>query len=319
MLLLPTTVHPYPGATLLITRTAVATVVLSAVHLTVDAVVGRKAAERLKLNPAERIFVSEKVCSTLNAVFTSVIGFKTLFFYKNALGQRVDPYALTSVAKGGWIRAYTREFDWLFPAYLGYTIYDMGTMVVQNPPSHWTMWVHHVMGATGALAMMFGRQMSIFPAYCMITEATAIFHNFLWYYQTFVDRQPNPKPIDASTTPVPPTPPSRVTTTLLGLRAASFLALRVWCAPASLVHAVLLEHRERFPGQAVGVGSLLRASGAMVRRCVLETPWYVGVPGLVMVTMFAVLNGVWSWATVKVFLRSVGVLGKRGRRVKKDL
>ncbi|KAI8842504.1 hypothetical protein BC829DRAFT_446489 [Chytridium lagenaria] len=278
-------VHPYPGATLLITRTVGATVVLSAVHVAVDRIVGRRLAEKHKLNPAERIFVSEKVCSTLNAVFTTVIGIKSLFLFKNAAGRIVDPYA----------------FDWVFPAYVGYTLYDMCTMAVQNPPSHWTMWVHHVMGAYGGLAMMFGRQISIFPAYCMITESTAIFHNLLWYYQTFIDRPiptitdtPYPPPTPPIHTPNPPSPPPP---------SSSDFAQH----PSSRYESGM------YGDAGVGVGSFVKAAGRMVGRCLRETPWWVGVPGLVMVGGFAVLNVLWTGATVKVFLRAAGVVKKKAK------
>ncbi len=32
--------------------------------------------------------------------------------------------------------------DYAFPVYLGYSLYDMGTMVFQT--NHWTLWAHHI-------------------------------------------------------------------------------------------------------------------------------------------------------------------------------
>ncbi|KAJ3098740.1 hypothetical protein HDU97_003748 [Phlyctochytrium planicorne] len=314
-------VVPYPGASLLITRTAIATIGLGAVHIAVDTLVGKKLAEKHGLNKAERIFISEKVCSTINAVFTAVIGFRSLYFFKPCPHHRhpVDAYALNPASKGGWVKVYLKDYDWLFPFYLGYTIYDMITMAKQEPKSHWSMWVHHVMGALGGFAMMFGRNLSIFPAYCMVTEATAIFNNLLWYYQTFVE-----KPALAATNssesdskPLPPLPSttasstltkiSTTTTILHGLRATSFILLRSWLAPAAILHAIRLEHKFLPPATTSSVlNSIQRfawCSVSMVARCVTDTPWYVGVPGVVMTGMFAVLNGVWTEATVKAFLR----------------
>ncbi|KAJ3112472.1 hypothetical protein HDU96_004519 [Phlyctochytrium bullatum] len=341
--------HPYPGATLLLTRTAGTLGFLAAVHFAVDTAIGKKAAEEKGLNKAERIYISEKVCSTINGVVTAFIGLKSLYFFRDYSRQIRDPFrhaaALTVSAPhmvsrwhaarrvGGWINMYTKDFDWVFPWYLGYTLYDMGTMWFQEPKSHWTMWVHHFMGAYGALGMMFGRQMSIFPVYFMVTEATAVFHNMVWYYQTFFEKKPAPPAINSTdektvepaalATPAP-TPLDPVTTTLLHLRAASFIILRVWCAPWSIFHAVKVEHLMRHGTVAASgevvvppmtVKTFFESAGSMLTRSVNETPWYIGVPGLVMVFGFVMLNGAWTWATVKVARRRLLPGGKK--KVKK--
>jgi hypothetical protein len=39
--------------------------------------------------------------------------------------------------------AWPQLLDFAFPIYLGYSIYDMGTMYFQK--QHWTMWLHHIL------------------------------------------------------------------------------------------------------------------------------------------------------------------------------
>ncbi|KAJ3179923.1 hypothetical protein HK101_009999 [Irineochytrium annulatum] len=178
-------------------------------------------------------------------------------------------------------------------------------------------------GAAGGIAMMFGRKLAIFPAYCMITEGTAITHNLLWYVQTFTRRravQKAPTPTAPSTAsdpaavrvPAPSAqeeaqPPTELTTNLLALRAVSFVALRSWCGPWSIAEALWIE------------GGIV----PFFRKLFGEIEWWISWPGLAMITMFrygtnwfvpfgslthcivvSVLNAGWTHATIKAWLKA---------------
>ncbi|KAI9356983.1 hypothetical protein DFJ73DRAFT_821707 [Zopfochytrium polystomum] len=294
-------IYPSPGAVVLLTRSLAILVGYSFIHLSVDLLVGRRLARKWKLLQTDRVSVSEKVCSTLNALYTAYIGYKTL------LSRVYD-------GPGGALATYTADMDYFFPNYLAYSLYDIGTMLFQ-PEMHFTMFIHHGMGAYGAFGMMFFRRMSIFPSYFMITEITAVVQNWLWVEETFGasskykrqgdgheallrDEGPatktSPQAPSASggekgSSPSPKSPPTLRVVQLHGLRAVAFLLLRSWCAPFSVVHASLREggffHMLSKVSRLPGWGPL------------------VGWSGLLCVVMFSVLNILWTVATFKTFFR----------------
>ncbi|KAJ1548946.1 hypothetical protein HK405_012536 [Cladochytrium tenue] len=197
-----------------------------------------------------------------------------------------------------------------FPSYLAYSIYDLVTMAFQ-PETHWTMWVHHLMGAYGSFVMMFYRKLSIFPTYFMMTEATAVINNWLWYEETFGPSSPylsNTTTAGNSAAAAltsantkekkkhrhsRPAPNWRVVT-LSFLRAVGMLVLRSWCAPLSVVHA------------AAGTGGGLTGLVAAVNG--LEGPGAVAVAwsGLACTAAFAVLNVLWMLAAARSFAKTYG-------------
>ncbi|KAJ3303789.1 Glutathione S-transferase 7 [Blyttiomyces sp. JEL0837] len=167
-------IHPSPGAIVLLGRSAAFLTAFIIIHVFLDVVVGRAIAARWKLAMTDRVS------------FTSP-----------------DPY----MGPGGALATYTPDMDYLFPSYFGYTIYDLLTMFWQ-PETHWSMWLHHLMGAYGAVGMMFFRRMSIFPCYFMITEITAVANNLLWYAQLFSKPKPEMIPPPPPPSPFSPSGPS---------------------------------------------------------------------------------------------------------------
>ena len=49
-------------------------------------------------------------------------------------------------------RAYTPLLDVIWCLFLGYSLYDSAVMLLQE--THWSMWVHHVLGVAGAIGKL---------------------------------------------------------------------------------------------------------------------------------------------------------------------
>jgi hypothetical protein len=89
----------------------------------------------------------------------------------------------------GVFRFYPRILDMVFSSYVGYSIYDMGTMVIVGDEPM-AMWFHHIVGAFGAFAMMMYRQAAFFPVTFLATELTVVPTNLVWYLRTLdVDKK----------------------------------------------------------------------------------------------------------------------------------
>jgi hypothetical protein len=83
----------------------------------------------------------------------------------------------------GIIDRYPHSFHWFFSSYVGYSVYDMLTMLAVGG-EHWTMWMHHIIGAGGAFLMMLYRQAAYFPIVFTITELSVVPTNWLWLLRT---------------------------------------------------------------------------------------------------------------------------------------
>ena len=76
--------------------------------------------------------------------------------------------------------------DLLCSCCLGYSLYDMATMCLQG--SEMSMWVHHLVAALGFICSMWYRRSGIVSRMLM-TEATVIPANVLWYVNVFKGRK----------------------------------------------------------------------------------------------------------------------------------
>ncbi|OAJ43646.1 hypothetical protein BDEG_26988 [Batrachochytrium dendrobatidis JEL423] len=147
----------------------------SSIHLAVSYLIApllikKRILDSLSLD--DRISVSEKVCSSVNSIITGWVGFWVLFLKPQFVGKQL-------------FHSYPPILDTAFSMYLGYTLYDLITMSFQK--HHWTMWLHHAMGALGTIVMLVYKTGAIYPCYLMITEFTAIINNALWYVKKIRD------------------------------------------------------------------------------------------------------------------------------------
>ncbi|KAI8621134.1 hypothetical protein BC830DRAFT_1095967 [Chytriomyces sp. MP71] len=171
------------------------------IHVFVDSLYARAAAARFRLSFSERISVAEKVCSSLNAIYTSSAAFTIIFwradFNPSAFtgAQCTSPMSTilnvypTAPANATYLGSFL-DADWFLPAYIGYSIYDCATMYFQGD-NHWSMWVHHLVGIYGAAGNLRVRSLSALSTFAMGTEITAFFVNLVWYAETLNLQRPS--------------------------------------------------------------------------------------------------------------------------------
>ncbi len=119
-------------------------ITFAAVHAVANALGKRILGARVlaTLSPSDRIYVPEKVCSTLNGLVCGAIGLYLVFLSPEPL-----------LTDGSVFTSFPPLLEVVYPHYLAYTMYDMVTMAFQED-EHWSMWAHHLSGAIGALALM---------------------------------------------------------------------------------------------------------------------------------------------------------------------
>ncbi|KAJ8323976.1 hypothetical protein QVD99_008323 [Batrachochytrium dendrobatidis] len=242
----------------------------SSIHLAVSYLIApllikKRILDSLSLD--DRISVSEKVCSSVNSIITGWVGFWVLFLKPQFVGKQL-------------FHSYPPILDTAFSMYLGYTLYDLITMSFQK--HHWTMWLHHAMGALGTIVMLVYKTGAIYPCYLMITEFTAIINNALWYVKKIRDadvaeneRLKTATMQERSQYLRPP--PSLLYVRLMHVRAWAFVFLRIWVGPYA------------FWISSAGVGGwrpLLKEWIAL--------PLPASVFGLLTFVMFTFLNFVWT-------------------------
>ncbi|KAI9221661.1 hypothetical protein BC828DRAFT_380412 [Blastocladiella britannica] len=168
------------------------------------------------LSRRDRIYLAEKVSSSVNAVVVSALGAATIF------GRRGE-------YSNDLMHAYPLSAHHAFVHLCGYTIYDLGTMWMQGG-DHWSMWVHHIMSAYGTSLIMYYKNPSFFPLLFGVSEITALANNVVWYLQTL-------------------RPSSRSLPYVLMGRAIMFTVARVWIGPYALMR--MLAHAEWSPRKLV--------------------------------------------------------------------
>ncbi|KAJ3130532.1 hypothetical protein HK098_000097 [Nowakowskiella sp. JEL0407] len=177
-----------------------------------------------------RIALSEKICSSTNALITAFCGFYVVFIAR-------DFNTLESFY--GYAKAENWQItDFFCSAFLGYMLYDLGTMSLQHN-NHWTFWFHHIMGFYHSALLLYNRDLAYFALIWSHTELTAVANNILWYQQHLSDPPANPKTsphyatpngeliLDDDPRPVV-APPSEV---LLFARFAALVLFRLWVSP----------------------------------------------------------------------------------------
>ncbi|KAJ3090642.1 hypothetical protein HK102_003120 [Quaeritorhiza haematococci] len=120
------------------------------------------------LSPSDRLYLAEKLPSTLNALIVSLPSLHLLL--------RQQPY------KHDLFKPYPELLDRVFAAHLGFTIYDMWVMAVQGR-EHFSVWVHHVLGVLGTGLMRYFKVASLAPAAFCPSEATVVVSNAIWIMQ----------------------------------------------------------------------------------------------------------------------------------------
>ncbi|KNE70808.1 hypothetical protein AMAG_14924 [Allomyces macrogynus ATCC 38327] len=156
------------------------------------------------LSRRDRIYLAEKILSSVNALVTSGLAFKAIFLDKAYDGDVLNPYPNL---------AHT-----VFASMCGYTIYDLFTMWAQGG-DHWSMWIHHIMSLYGTSLIMYFRKPSFFPLLFAVSEITALANNLVWYAQTL-------------------RPTSSWLPSLMVARAVTFTVARAWIAPYALARAL---------------------------------------------------------------------------------
>ncbi|KAH6599372.1 hypothetical protein BASA50_003069 [Batrachochytrium salamandrivorans] len=235
-------------------------------YLAAPLAISKRTLDSLSLD--NRISVSEKICSSVNSILTGCIGVWIIFLQPQFVGKDL-------------FHVWPLLLDLAFSMYLGYTLYDLLTMVFQK--HHWTMWLHHATGALGAIIMLVYKKGAIYPCYFMITEFTAIINNMLWYVKTIRDadvaRNERMKAGGGSAKSdlKPPPPPSLLYVNLMYIRAWAFVFLRVWVGPYALWVSV------------VGLGGW---EPLLKEWMVLPLPALV--IGSISFAMFTLLNFIWT-------------------------
>eukprot|EP00002_Diphylleia_rotans_P035443 TRINITY_DN7731_c0_g1_i1.p1 TRINITY_DN7731_c0_g1~~TRINITY_DN7731_c0_g1_i1.p1 ORF type:complete len:262 (+),score=53.62 TRINITY_DN7731_c0_g1_i1:49-834(+) len=116
---------------------------------------------------ASRIEFPERIVSTLHGL---IVG----------LGALKEVFAKKTFESGSLATRYTPSIDSLFSFSLGYEVYDIMTMLVQqNQPA--AMFAHHIMCILGYIACMLSRRVAFYPVTFLITELTIVPTNINWY------------------------------------------------------------------------------------------------------------------------------------------
>jgi hypothetical protein len=132
------------------------------------------------------------------------------------------------------------------------------------------MWLHHLLGVTGSILMMWGRTGAYYSTWFMITEITAVFDNLNWYCKTLY-------------MPDISVESRRKWDKFLAItRALSFVITRLPIGPYSLYKSTFKFKNE--------IGLLNQW---------LSLPYTISIPGSLMIFLFTFLNTAWTMVLVK--------------------
>lgn len=260
------------------------TLAYSVLHLVADRfVIPRRVGHKLldSLDRERRIYLSEKyefplpnilfksfprICSTLNAL---IVGGAGVYY------SVIQPHFRGTE---GIIDRYPHSFHWFFSSYVGYSVYDMLAMLAVGG-EHWTMWMHHLIGAAGAFLMMLYRQAAYFPIVFTITELSVIPTNWLWALRTLqVSPQSSQYRVAHMT------------------RSIAFLGFRTFLAPVCLWYA----------WQQVGGPNLPATEKLQVwRQIVGRLPWVISAGTIFNVGFLGGLNLWWTMTVGRGVLKRI--------------
>jgi hypothetical protein len=163
----------------------------------------------------------------------------------------------------------------LFGIHLGATLYDILAMGNQ----HFSVWIHHVLGAAGCLLLRRYRVAAFFPICFLASEATVPVSNLLWLLRRKSE-----------------------TWSYRGLlvgRFILFLWLRAFAAPFLLYHVIQCE--KALSSQRISIQEALKRA---LRR-IMRLPWLVSIPTLGNIVIFAMLNSIWTRMTFVAMIQNM--------------
>ncbi|KAI9164215.1 hypothetical protein H9P43_008032 [Blastocladiella emersonii ATCC 22665] len=236
-------------------------------HVIVDGVWRRAMPAHYKsLSRRDRIYLAEKIASSVNALVVSGLAYKSIFVDGDYDADTMHPYPLTA----------HRAFVHL----CGYTMYDLGTMWLQGG-DHWSMWAHHTMSLYGTALITYLRNPSFYPLLFGVSEITALANNVVWYLQTL-------------------RPASRAMPYVLTARAAAFTFCRVWIGPYALYRAYTNAARDVALGSAPTVWQALWAQWSGKTADVIPL---AAVATAFNVLLLTYMNAGWTVAVWKLAIR----------------
>ncbi|KAI8815222.1 hypothetical protein BJ742DRAFT_782810 [Cladochytrium replicatum] len=246
-----------------------------------------------RMDRANRVALSEKICSTVNALITAVCGFYITFISQD--------FGTPETVLGYTAPRNLVLTEFFVSAFLGYMIYDLGTMIVQGK-NHWTFWAHHIIGFYHSAALMYYRTLCIFALVYSHTELTALPNNLIWYFQYLSKEKavpPTSDPIDDQTTELPPSEAESKSTRkkrlalpppnlwLLWARFVGMIVFRFWVSPFVFYYTATLT-----PGGVSGIFSFMFGKNSTV-------PFSFAIMTMVDVTGLSLINIAWTWASYK--------------------
>jgi hypothetical protein len=212
-------------------------------------------------------------------------GFSALLFKGRLTNQKL-PSTLTSLYLGVKALALSKEFfpnyleyppaaHRLFGIHLGATLYDMMAMGNQ----HFSVWIHHLLGATGCLLLRHYQIAAYFPICFLAAEATVPISNLLWLLKR----------------------KSLVYQWLLVVRFVLFFWLRGLAVPFLLNHVIQCEK-----ALSLQKMSMKEALQRAFHR-IIKLPWLVSIPTFGNVVIFAILNVVWTRMTFIAMIQNLKI------------
>lgn len=117
----------------------------------------------------DRIYLPEMVVSTAHGALVGA-GALWLVLGKQSFARSV-------------FTPYPRLLDTLFSLTAGYSLHDMAVMMLHGEPM--SIWVHHIVAASGALGMMCFRHAAWWPCLFLVSELTVLPSNLHWYLVKF--------------------------------------------------------------------------------------------------------------------------------------
>lgn len=166
-----------------------------------------------KLSLRERVYLVEKVNSTINAVVLGLAG-TYLILFSNTFSEDL-------------FYAFPYQLETALCVLIAYSTYDMITMIYTD--EHLSMWVHHSISIIASLACLVFRVGTFWMSVFAITEIPAAVINLHWYYSLYEKVLGNSRNNSKSGFLV-----------ALGfLKLQSFIFFRIWVAPYSIAIPIL--------------------------------------------------------------------------------
>lgn len=142
----------------------------SLLHILVELLIIQRFVNKDKLRRMsfyERVNLGEKLSSTINGLVLGISGLKMILFD----GAFNDTRSI--------FHEYPPELTTILSSYVGYTAYDLTTMLLTRGDPV-MMWVHHLLGFGGAYFSMKFRRAVYFPTAFLISEITVFGVNIVW-------------------------------------------------------------------------------------------------------------------------------------------